>query len=228
MSKPNPQLQIAEISGGGQIPLDQVRGVGGVTSLDALTGDLLLASGDGSISVTTPISSVVDIRNNGVHSVVAGSGINVDNTDPKHPVVSAPGSGVASVVAGSGIAVDSTDPAHPVVSATAPNPASGPNLTDADVTVNPHTDAASQYTLPAATLTADHVVNLGVAGPPITGTLVTIVRRDLTAHAYTVGNAGANPGTLLTFDPSPAGPQAATFFFNSADWVLVGFQYVSP
>jgi len=68
------QLQIAEISGGGQIPLDQVKGSGGgggVTSLDALTGDLLLVSGDGSIVVQTPISSVIDITTPAVAAAAA-------------------------------------------------------------------------------------------------------------------------------------------------------------
>lgn len=51
-----------------------------------------------------------------MESVVAGSGISVDNTDPKNPVVS--NDGVLSVVAGAGVSVDNTDPQNPVVSAT--------------------------------------------------------------------------------------------------------------
>lgn len=53
-----------------------------------------------------------------VESVVAGTGIDVDDTDPANPIVSAESTGggtVDSVVAGSGIDVDSTDPANPVV-----------------------------------------------------------------------------------------------------------------
>lgn len=54
----------------------------------------------------------------GVASVVAGTGISVDNTDPANPVVSATSTAVVeSVVAGAGITVDSTDPANPIVSA---------------------------------------------------------------------------------------------------------------
>jgi hypothetical protein len=53
-----------------------------------------------------------------VESVVAGSGVTIDNTDPANPVVAAGASGVQSVVAGTNVSVDVTDPANPVVSAT--------------------------------------------------------------------------------------------------------------
>jgi hypothetical protein len=49
----------------------------------------------------------------GIESVVAGIGINVDNTDPDNPVVS--NDGVLSVSGGTGISVDVTDPQNPVV-----------------------------------------------------------------------------------------------------------------
>ncbi|HXJ25963.1 MAG TPA: hypothetical protein VNH17_09690, partial [Streptosporangiaceae bacterium] len=55
------------------------------------------------------------IKNTGVLSVSAGTGIDVDNTDPKHPTVA--NGGVLGVSAGGGIGVDNTDPKHPVVSA---------------------------------------------------------------------------------------------------------------
>ncbi len=132
----NPQLQIAEISGGGQIPLDQVRsGAAGVTSLDGLSGDLLLTSGDGSIGVATPIPTVISIKvadaviatitaaaaaaAASVQGVAAGAGIAVDNTDPQHPVVSTTGGApVLSVVGSAAIMVDSTDPQHPIINNT--------------------------------------------------------------------------------------------------------------
>src|SRR5690554_4009067 len=57
-----------------------------------------------------------------VGSIVAGSGITVDDSDPVNPVVSATGGGggggVESIVAGGGISVDDSDPANPVISAT--------------------------------------------------------------------------------------------------------------
>lgn len=56
----------------------------------------------------------------GIESIVAGSGIIVDDSDPVNPIVSAIGSGggVESIVAGDGISVDNSDPANPVISAT--------------------------------------------------------------------------------------------------------------
>lgn len=58
----------------------------------------------------------------GIESIVAGSGITVDDSDPVNPIVSATGGGsgggVESIVAGDGIAVDDGDPANPVISAT--------------------------------------------------------------------------------------------------------------
>jgi hypothetical protein len=106
-------------------------------------------------------------------------------------------------------------------------PTEGAALTNADVTVNPATDGASEYTLPAATLTGNHTVTLGVTGSPITGTTVNIVRKDLTANTYAVINGGTNGGTAFTFASAPAGAQVASFFYNSVDWVFAGFQYVS-
>lgn len=57
-----------------------------------------------------------------VESIVAGTGVTVDDTDPANPVISATGgsgSGVVeSIVAGTGVTVDDTDPANPVISAT--------------------------------------------------------------------------------------------------------------
>src|SRR5690554_3490014 len=56
-----------------------------------------------------------------VGSIVAGSGITVDDSDPVNPVVSVTGGGgggIDSIVAGNGINVDNTDPANPVISVT--------------------------------------------------------------------------------------------------------------
>jgi hypothetical protein len=54
-----------------------------------------------------------------VANIVAGDGIEVDESDPHNPVVSATGGGgggIASVEAGTNIMIDTTDPAHPIVS----------------------------------------------------------------------------------------------------------------
>ena len=59
------------------------------------------------------------IATGGLESVVAGSGISIDDTDPLNPIISATGGGggtVDSIVAGSGVEVDDTDPANPIVS----------------------------------------------------------------------------------------------------------------
>lgn len=51
-----------------------------------------------------------------VDSVVAGTGITVDNTDPANPIINATSEGtVKSVVAGTNVTVDSTDTANPVI-----------------------------------------------------------------------------------------------------------------
>jgi len=53
----------------------------------------------------------------GVGSVVAGTGIGVDNTDPANPIISSTVSGgVETIVAGTGIAVNNADPQNPIVS----------------------------------------------------------------------------------------------------------------
>src|SRR5690606_24397398 len=58
----------------------------------------------------------------GIESIVAGSGIAINNSDPANPIVSATGGGggggIDSIVAGNGINVDNTDPTNPVISVT--------------------------------------------------------------------------------------------------------------
>lgn len=87
---------------------------------------------------TSTVTSYTDVRAIGqytaagaagtgvVESIVAGTGVTVDDTDPANPVISVTsggGSGVVeSIVAGTGVAVDNTDPANPVVTATASAP----------------------------------------------------------------------------------------------------------
>jgi len=59
----------------------------------------------------------------GIQSIVAGTGVTVDDTDPENPVISVSeggggGGGIASIVAGDGVAIDDTDPVNPVISVT--------------------------------------------------------------------------------------------------------------
>lgn len=101
----------------------------------------------------------------------------------------------------------------------------GAALTDASATINPASDKASEYTLPAATLTADRALTLGVTGSPVTKSIVQITRRDLTAKTYTVKDDGGT--TLLTFGASPSAPQGACFQFNGTSYELSSFFYVA-
>jgi hypothetical protein len=195
------QLQIAEISGGGQIPLDQVQGGGGgpsVLSLNGELGHIVLSSADVSIVVQTPAPGVINLTT---------------------PAVAAAAGAQATA---NGAVVTATAALNDA--ATAQTTA---DVVTAKVAVNPATDNASQYTLPAATLTANRSVTLGTGGAPATGTLVNIVRRDSSVRTYAVINGGVGGGTLFTFAGSPATAQAASFYFDGTNWVLVGFQYVS-
>lgn len=105
-------------------------------------------------------------------------------------------------------------------------PKEGAALTDANATIQPFTDKASQYTLPASTLTTNRTLTLGTTGV-LTGTLVRIARKDLTANTYAIANGGTNGGTLLTFGASPTTIEAATFFYNGTDWVYTGREYLA-
>jgi hypothetical protein len=101
----------------------------------------------------------------------------------------------------------------------------GVNLVDGNAVVSPGNDKASEYVLPAATLTANRNVTLQTSSA-VTGQLVRIVRKDLTANTYAVINGGTNGGTLFTFGASPTGVQAVTAYYNGVDWVFVGFEYL--
>jgi hypothetical protein len=103
-------------------------------------------------------------------------------------------------------------------------PKSAANLTDANQTLQPFTDKASQYTQVTA-LTASRTKTLGTT-TVVTGTLVRIVREDTAAFTMPIVNGGGAAGTLFTFAASPTEKQGATFFFNGSDWVLVGFEYL--
>ncbi len=104
-------------------------------------------------------------------------------------------------------------------------PKAGANLTDADATKSPASDAASVYTLPAATLSANRVLTLGVAGSPVTDAVVQVIRRDLTAHTYTVKDDAAT--SLIVFASGPASPQGATFYYDGTHYVFLNFFYVA-
>lgn len=104
-------------------------------------------------------------------------------------------------------------------------PSQGTALADAATLLQPNTDLCSEYTMP--TLTANRVVTLGVTGPPVTGQMVRIVRKDATANTLTVANGGTNGGNLFVVPTAPSATKwpSATFYFNSVDWVFVGMEY---
>lgn len=94
----------------------------------------------------------------------------------------------------------------------------GANLTDADATIQPATDKASQYVLPAATLTTNRTVTLGTTSA-LTGLMVRIVRRDRTANTLAIG-------AMFTFGASPTADMEAWFLYNGSYWVFLGAQYI--
>jgi hypothetical protein len=97
------------------------------------------------------------------------------------------------------------------------------NLGDASTTVNPSSDAASQYVMPAATMTANRTVTLGTGGSPTTGLLVQILRKDASANTLEIDGGS---GALFTFGASPTAPQAATFQYSGSAWAFVAFYFV--
>lgn len=102
-------------------------------------------------------------------------------------------------------------------------PKQGANLTDANQTIQPGTDDASQY-VQATNITASRTKTLGVTSV-VMDALVEIVRTDSGAFTLLVVNGGTNGGTLFTFSASPTVKQGFTAFFNGVDWVAVGFTY---
>jgi hypothetical protein len=104
-------------------------------------------------------------------------------------------------------------------------PKQGTALTNADQTLQPFTDKASEYVQTTA-LTANRVKTLGTT-TVVEGTVVRIVREDTAAFTMEIVNGGGAGGTPFTFAASPTEKQAATFYYNGADWILVGFEYLA-
>lgn len=100
--------------------------------------------------------------------------------------------------------------------------AQGTDLSDADVTVNPGTDAVSVYTMPAGTLTTGHVIALGVTGSLTAGvSTVWIQCRDVSTNTLTIRNSGTN-GTSIPDVVIPASrgkPMLVGSTYDGVDWV---------
>ena len=107
---------------------------------------------------------------------------------------------------------------------TEPAALEGTALTDADSTIQPFSDAVSQYQ-DRATLTQNRTTTLGTTSA-VAGMLVRIVRAAGLANTRAIANGGTGGGTLFTFSASAAKAIEATFFYNGAYWLLVGWRYV--
>jgi hypothetical protein len=98
----------------------------------------------------------------------------------------------------------------------------GPDLADADQTLQPAVDKASEYT--QVELTADRTKTFGVTGV-VPGTRVRII---LAASNYsiTIANGGPAGGQLFTFGQGRTENQAASFRYDGTNWVFVDFEYL--
>jgi hypothetical protein len=143
--------------------------------------------------------------------------------NPQLPAVD-PSNGTTLSLGSTGNLQLSVGGAAPVVIG-GPQPATGANLGNADATINPASDKASLYLLPAGTLTAARVLTLGVSGAPITSSVLQVVRRDLSANTLTVNDDAGT--TLLTFAASPTTAQGATFYYTGTHYALLSFYYVA-
>lgn len=105
-------------------------------------------------------------------------------------------------------------------------PYAGTVLTDADTTIEPFTDKAGVYVLPAGTLTANRVLtvnNTGGIGP----WALWLAVYDLSASTYTIKNSATT--TIFTKAASPG--RAILFQIYSASggaWVANIAQYINP
>jgi len=124
-----------------------------------------------------------------VQSVVAGSGVSVNNMDPRNPVVSATSSAIlAGVVAGAGITVDGTDPALPVIAATTTGVVAslnaGPGVAiDASDPVNPTISATGTGVVASLSAGAGIAINSADPVHPVISATATGVVANLVAGA---------------------------------------------
>jgi hypothetical protein len=103
--------------------------------------------------------------------------------------------------------------------------AQGTDLTDANQTLQPGTEAVSEYTL-AVALTANRTKTLGVTGA-VLGDVVNINVPASMAFDLIINNGGTDLGTLVTAADSIAHAFQYAFFFNGVNWVLVGRAYLA-
>ena len=71
--------------------------------------------------------------------------------------------------------------------------------------------------LPAATLTANHVLTVGTTNA-VVGDVITVTRLDVTAWTYAIVNGGVGAGTIITMPVSVR--YWAKVAFDGTNWVL--------
>ena len=103
--------------------------------------------------------------------------------------------------------------------------APGTNLGDADVTIQPASDQATVYTLPAATLTGPHTYTLGTTGTGSDSVAAWLQIRDLSANAITVKD-GSSGLTIATLAGPRAAPVSLGFNWNGAGWAYTAMGFL--
>jgi hypothetical protein len=110
-----------------------------------------------------------------------------------------------------------------------PGAVSGTNLGNASVTINPGSDNASFYSMPAGTLGANQVITLGVTGTLYAGaSTVWIQRRDVSAYTLTIQNGGTNGTSVpsIVLPASPPRPMLVGATYDGSDWYIHTVIYV--
>jgi hypothetical protein len=93
-------------------------------------------------------------------------------------------------------------------------PTAGTNLADANATIT--IAGGAQYILPAATLTANRVITMGVTGSPLTGETIAIFRRGTEAFTLTIQDDAATSLFVI-----PASTRFTVFLrYSGSHWVL--------
>ena len=105
---------------------------------------------------------------------------------------------------------------------TEPAALEGTALTNASATIQPFTDAVSQYQ-DKAVLTENRTTTLGVTSAAA-GMLLRIVRAAGLAYTRTI--AGSDGYTKYVFPADAAKAIEATFQHNGAYWIFLGWRYV--